>query len=130
VSRTTIVIVAVVAGALCAALVVVLVWRPFDDQPPIQTQALGVWQEQTASLPVRLTVSARGEDGDAVRYWITYPSMSDVPFPGRLDGDSIVVRSTNDQDVLWAIRYDEGADALIVRSTGGEQTYILRRISE
>ena len=55
-SRTTIVIVAVVAAALCVA-VVLLVWRPFDDGPPIQTKALGVWQESTESLPVRLTVT-------------------------------------------------------------------------
>jgi hypothetical protein len=129
-SRTAIVIVAVVAAALCAALIVLLVWRPFDDQPPIRTQALGVWQEETDSLPVRLTVSVAGEDGDASRYWITYPRMSDVPFPARLDGERILVRGTNDQDVLWVLRYDEGADALIVSSAGGGQTYILRRVSE
>ena len=48
-SRTTIVIVAVVAAALCVA-VVLLVWRP-SRQAAIQTKALGVWRIDE-SLPV------------------------------------------------------------------------------
>ena len=128
-SRTTIVIVAVLAAALCAA-VVLLVWRPFDDRPPIQTKALGVWQESTESLPVRLTLSAAGEDPATAGYWVTYPSMSDVPYPARLDGERILVLGTDGGDVRWIVRYDAGADALIVRSTGDGETYILRRVSK
>jgi hypothetical protein len=129
VSRTTIVIVAVLAAAACAA-VVLLVWRPFDDRPPIQTKALGVWQESTESLPVRLTLSAAGGDPATAGYWVTYPSMSDVPYPGRLDGERILVMGANGGDARWVIRYDAGADALIVRSTGDGETYILRRVSK
>jgi hypothetical protein len=81
-------------------------------------------------MPVRLTVSAAGEDAAATRYWVTYPSVSDVPFPARLDGDRILVWSENNQDVRWAIRYDEGADALIVSPGGGGVTHILRRVSK
>ena len=128
-SRTTIVIVAVVAAALCAA-VVLLVWRPFDDRPPIQTMALGVWQESTESLPVRLTVSAAGGDPATAGYWVTYPSMSDVPFPARLDGERILVMGADGGDARWVVRYDAGADALILRSTGDGETHILRRVSK
>ena len=74
-------IVAVVAAALCAVLVVLLVWRPFDHRPPIETQALGVWQEATTSQPVRLTVSAAGDDSAATQYWVTYRPSSEGPFP-------------------------------------------------
>ena len=97
--RTTIVIVAVVAAALGAAGVL-LVWRSLDDRPPIQTEALGVWQESTESLPVRLTVSAAGEDPATAGYWVTYPSMSDVPYPARLDGDRILVMGADGGDAL------------------------------
>ena len=128
-SRTTIVIVAVVAAALCVA-VVLLVWRPFDDGPPIQTKALGIWQESTESLPVRLTVSAAGEDPATAGYWVTYPSMSDVPYPARLDGDRILVLDADGEDVRWVVRYDAGADALIVRGAGGGETHVLRRVSK
>ena len=128
-SRTTIVIVAVVAAALCAA-VVLLVWRPFDDGPPIQSKALGVWQESTESLPVRLTVSAAGEDPATAGYWVTYPSMSDVPYPARLDADRILVLDADGGDVRWVVRYDAGADALIVSSAAGGETHVLRRVSK
>ena len=61
---------------------------------------------------------------------MTYPSVSDVPFPARLDGDKILVWGENTQDVRWVIRYDEGADALIVSPRGGGETHILRRVSK
>jgi hypothetical protein len=130
VSRTAVVIVAVVAAALCAVLVVLLVWRPLDGRPPIETAALGVWQEATASLPVRMTVSAADEGADPTQYWVTYSRMPDVPFPARLDGDRLLVWEEDTQDVRWVIRYDEGADVLIVSRTGGGETHILRRVSE
>jgi hypothetical protein len=129
VSRTAVVIVAVVAAALCAAAIVLLVWRPFDDQPPIQTKALGVWQEATTANPVRMIVSA-GEDSGATRYWVTSPGTSDTPFPARLEGDRIVVWGENTEDVIWVLTYDPGADALlVVRPPTGERN-ILRRVSE
>ncbi len=128
-SRSTIVIVAVVAAALCAAIFL-LVWRPFDDRPPIQNKALGVWQESKESLPVRLTVSAAGEDPATAGYWVTYLSMSNVPYPARLDGNRILVLDADGGDVRWVVRYDAGADALIVRTAGGGETYILRRVSQ
>jgi len=133
VSRTAVVIIVVVVVALAAALVVLLVWRPFDDEPPIQARALGVWQESTESLPVRMTVSSR--DGvesanDGAEYWVTYPRMSDAPFPARLSGESILVYDADGEDALLSLIYDEGADALIVTQSGGGDTVILRRVSE
>jgi hypothetical protein len=130
VSRTAIVIVAVVAAALCAVLVVLLVWRPFDERPPIETQALGVWQEATASQPVRVTVSAAGDDSAATQYWVIYEPSSEEAFPARLEGDRILVWDEDTKDVVWVITYDEGAEALLVtRPTTGER-HVLRRVSK
>ena len=99
-------------------------------QAAIETQALGVWQEATASQPVRMTVSAADQGADPAQYWVTYQGMSDVPFPARLDGDKILVWGENTQDVRWVISDDEGADVLIVSRAGGGETHILRRASK
>jgi hypothetical protein len=131
VSRKAVVI--AVVAALVVALVVLLVWQPFDDGPSIETGALGVWQESTDDLPVRMTVSARDgvESGDGgPEYWVTHPQRSDAPFPARLDGEMILVFDADGQDVLYSIIYDDGADVLIVSQPGGGDTFILRRISE
>lgn len=131
-SRTVVAIIVVVA-AIVAVLVALLVWRPFAEDTSIRTRALGVWEESTSALPVRMTVSSRdGEDSEdgAAAYWVTYPRMSDTPFPARLDGEQILVYDAEEQDVRWSIVYDEGADALIVSRRGGGDTFILRRISE
>jgi hypothetical protein len=131
VSRTVVVI--VVAAAIVATLVVLLVWRPFAEDTSIRTRALGVWEESTSALPVRMTVSSKAgvESGDDVAtYWVTYPRMSDTPYPARLSGETILVYDEGEQDVLWSLIYDEGADALIVTQPDGGDTFILRRISE
>lgn len=130
-SRKAVVIIVVVA-AIVIALVVLLAWRPFDDGASIETRALGVWQESTDDLPVRMTVSARDgveSDGPA-EYWVTYPLMSDTPFPARQDGETILVFDADGEDALWSLVYDDGADVLIVSQPGGGDTFILRRISE
>jgi hypothetical protein len=123
----------IVVAALVVAVVIIVVWRPFAEDDTIRTRALGVWQESTPDSPVRLTVSTRGgvaeADGEA-EYWVTYPDVSDTPFPARLDGERIQVLDAERRDVLWSIVYDAGADALIVTQPGGGDSFILRRISE
>ncbi len=131
-SRTAVVIVVIVA-ALIAAVVVFVAWRPFAEDDTIRTRALGVWEESVATLPVRMTVSSRNgvADGDAdTEYWVTYPLMSDTPFPARLDEEQIQVFDAEQQRVLWSIVYDDGADALIVTQPAGGDSFVLRRISE
>ena len=123
--------ISVLAAVFVAALVALLVWQPFGDDESIRTRALGAWQESAATLPVRMTISSKhGVAGGDGEYWVTYPLMSDTPFPGRLDGDRILVFDSEQRDVLWSIAYDAGADALIVTQPGGGDSFILRRISE
>jgi hypothetical protein len=113
--------VAVVAGA---------VWRQADAGPPIQTKALGVWQEQTASQPVRMTVSAGDvADDGAPRFWVDLPASPDPPLPARLEGDAIVVYKESDADIVWRITYDDGADVLLLTRPDGSQRHVLRRVS-
>lgn len=128
-SRTFTVILAVAVAAVLAA-VALLVWRPFDDRPAIQTQAPGVWQEQTASQPVRLTVSTAGDDTDGTDYWVTFAGEPSVPLAARLDGERIVVLDADSGDARWVLVYDQGADALIVTPSDGGETNILRRVSK
>lgn len=113
-------IVAVIAGAI---------WRQADAGPPIQTKALGVWQEQTTSQPVRLTVSAADGQTDVARYWVTYAPTSAEPLPARLEGDRILVWGESLEDARWVITYDEGADALLLARPDGSERHILRRVS-
>jgi len=125
--RRSWIILVVVVVAVCAAAVL-LVWRPFDDSPTIVTKALGVWQEQTTAGPVRMTVSAADAADDVHRYWVTL-SLSQTPFPGGLEGDTIVIRDENKQDVAWEIAYGEGADVLLVTRPATGERHILRRVS-
>jgi len=122
-------IVVVVAAAVCVAAAL-LVWRPWDTAPPIAASALGVWQEQTAADPVRMTVSAGDPAADGTtQYWVDLPISFKVPFPARLQGDSIVIWGENAEDVVWHITYDEGADVLLLTRPDGTQRHILRRVS-
>jgi hypothetical protein len=126
--HTWLILIVVVAG--CVAAAVLLVSRPWDTGPAIEDAALGVWQEQTAADPVRMTVSADDPAGDgAPRYWVDLPVSSEVPVPAQLDGDSIVVWGENPQDVVWRITYDEGADVLLLTRPDGSERHILRRVS-
>ncbi len=128
-SRRGWIVVVVVAAAVCVAAAL-LVWRPWDTAPPIQTEALGVWQEQTAVDPVRMTVSAGDPAADGTpQYWVDLPVSFEVPFPARLQGDTIVIWGENVQDVVWRITYDEGADVLLLTRPDGTQRHILRRVS-
>lgn len=129
-SRRAVGIAIAVIVAVCVAVLVAAVWRQaIDTGPPIETKALGVWQEQTGSRPSRLTVSTSSEQSDARSYWVTYPDSFQGALPAKLDGDSIVVWGESSEDVAWVITYDEGADALLVtRTTTGERR-ILRRVS-
>jgi hypothetical protein len=123
----------VVVAALVAAVVVFVAWRPFAEDDTIRTRALGVWQESIDDQPAQLTVSsAAGEEGanGGADYWVTYPRMSDTPFPARLDGERIVVFEAEGQQALWSIVYDDGADTLIVTQPGGGDSFVLRRVSE
>ena len=88
-----------------------------------------MWQEQTASRPVRLTVSAAAEQPDATSYWVTYPRSFTGAFPAKLDGDRILVWGENTKDVVWVITYDEGADTLLVTRPSTGERHILRRVS-
>jgi hypothetical protein len=127
--RTRIAVVVVVAAAIVAAAVL-LIWRPWETAPAIQTEALGVWQEQTAADPIRMTVSADDPAGDGTpQYWVDLPVSFKVPFPARLEGDSIVVWGENTQDIVWRITYDEGADVLLLTRPDGSERHILRRVS-
>jgi hypothetical protein len=120
---------AIAAVAVCAAILL-LVWRPWDTAPAIATMAPGVWQEQTAAQPVRMTVSrADGGDDGAQDYWIDLPASSEAPARGRLDGDAIVVRADGSPEVVWRITYDAGADVLLLARPDGSERHILRRIS-
>jgi hypothetical protein len=128
-SRRGWIVVVVVAAAVCVAAVL-LVWRPWDTSPAIQTQALGAWQEQTAADPVRMTVSAGDPAADGTpQYWVDLPASPDPPHPARLEGDAIVVWGENAQDVVWRITYDEGADVLLLTTPDGGGRDILRRVS-
>ena len=127
--RRVVLIPILAAAVVCVAVIAVAVWRQADAGPPIQTKALGVWQEQTTAQPVRLTVSAAGEDADETRYWVTYAPTSSKPLPARLEGDRILVWGENTQDVRWVITYDEGADALLLARPNGSERHILRRVS-
>jgi hypothetical protein len=126
VSRLAWVILIAVVAAVCAAAVL-LVWRPWDTGPAIQTKALGVWQEQTAADPVKMTVSAAGDD--TTRFWVELPSSFTSPAPARLEGDSIVVLGENSQDVVWRIDYGDGADVLFLARPDGSERHVLRRVS-
>jgi hypothetical protein len=122
-------VVVVVAAAVCVAAAL-LVWRPWDTAPAIRTEALGVWQEQTAADPVRMTVSAADPAADGTtRYWIDLPISSTVPLQARTQGDAIVIGGESAQDVEWLITYDEGADVLLLTRPDGTQRHILRRVS-
>jgi hypothetical protein len=133
VSRRGWIVVVVVAVAACVAAAL-LVWRPWDTAPPIQAEALGVWQEQTAADPIRMTVSADDSTDDsaddgAPRYWVDLPASPDPPHPARLEGDVIVVFGESTGDVIWRITYDEGADVLLLTTPDGGGRHILRRVS-
>jgi hypothetical protein len=127
-SRTT----SIILGAAVAAVAVVavlLVWKPFDTAPAIQTKAIGTWREQTAADPVRVAVSSADGQGGTPRYWVTVSGTSGRPLPGRLEGDQIVVREQDTQDVLWDIGYDPGADALLITRPDTGERHVLRRVS-
>ena len=128
-SRQGLIVLVVVAAAVCVAAALLL-WRPWDTAPAIQTRAPGTWQEQTAADPVRMTVSVAepGADGTP-RYWVDLPASPDPPHPARLDGDAILVADDAAQDVVWVITYDEGADVLLLTRPDGSQRHILRRVS-
>lgn len=129
-SRRVSIAAVVVVAAACVAAAALLVWRPWDSSPAIATQALGVWQEQTAADPVRMTVSAADAADDGTpQYWIDLPAAFEVPFPGRLEGDGIVVLGENAQDVVWRITYSEGADVLLLTRPDGSERHVLRRVS-
>ncbi len=128
-SRKVVLIPILAAAVVAVAVIAVAVWRQADAGPPIQTKALGVWQEQTTSQPVRLTVSAADGQTDVTRYWVTYAPTSAKPLPARLEGDRILVWGENTQDVRWVITYDEGADALLLARPNGSERHILRRVS-
>lgn len=125
--RAGLVLTVVIAAAVVVAAVL-LVWRPFDTGPAIETQALGVWQEQTAADPVGMTVSADAEGG-AGRYWIDLTASPDPPHPARLEGDAIVVSQQSTGEIIWRITYDEGADVLLLTLPDGTQRHVLRRVS-
>jgi hypothetical protein len=120
---------AVLVGVVVVAAVL-LVWRPWDTAPAIQTQALGVWQEQTAADPIRMTVSADDSATDgAPRYWVDLSASADPPHPARLEGDVIDVSDESTGDVIWRITYDEGADVLLLTAPDASGRHILRRVS-
>jgi hypothetical protein len=129
VSRRVVLIPILAAAAVGIAVLAAAVWRQADAGPPIQTKALGVWQEQTASQPVRLTVSAADGETDVSRYWVTYATTPAKPLPARLEGDRILVWDENTQEMRWIITYDEGADALLLARPDGSERHILRRVS-
>lgn len=129
-SKRVILIPILAAAVVGIAVLAVAVWRQADAGPPIQTKALGVWQEQTTSQPVRLTVSAAEEGAAETRYWVTFAPTSAEPLPARLEGDRILLRDKNTQDVLWVITYDPGADALLLARPAGSERHVLRRVSE
>ena len=120
-------VILVAAGVAVCVAAALLVWRPWDTGPAIQTKALGVWKEQTAADPVRMTVSAVGDD--ATRFWIDLPSSSTAPVPARLEGDTIVVLGEDSQDVVWRIDYGDGADVLFLTRQDGSERHVLRRVS-
>ncbi len=123
----TIVIAAIAVAVVAAA--VLLVWRPFDSEPAIATQAVGTWQEQTTAHPVRMTVTAAGDKDDVPQYTVTLPVSSKAPFPARLQGNAIVIWGENTQDVVWRVAYDEGADVLLLARPDGSERHILRRVT-
>jgi hypothetical protein len=129
VPRKTILIPLSVVAVVCIAVLATAVWRQLDTGPAIQAKAPGVWQEQTGSNPFRMTVSTASEGSGETDFWVTYPRSFKTPFPGKLDGEKILVWGENTQDVVWEITYDEGADTLLLtRPTTGER-HILRRVS-
>ena len=117
------------AVVVCIAVLGAAVWRQVDAGPPIQTEALGVWQERTEADPVRVTISSSGDDSGSTQFWVTYPRTSEKPFPAMLEGDTITVLGEDVKDVVWAITYDEGADALLVARPSTGERHILRRVS-
>ena len=125
--RAWAIVIVVVAAAVVAA--VLLMWRPFDSEPAVATQAVGTWQEQTTADPVRMTVRAAGEENGVPRYTVTLPTSFNAPLPARLVGDSIVIWGENTQDVVWRVTYDEGADVLLLARPDGSERHILRRVT-
>ncbi len=116
-------------AAVCVAVLTVAIWRQVAAGPPIETQALGVWQEQTVSQPLRVTVSAAPQQPGATNYWVSGADSTSTPFSARLDGDKIVVWGENTKDVVWVMTYDEGADALLITRPGPGERHVLRRVS-
>ncbi len=90
------------------AVLTAAIWRQASAGPPIETQALGVWQEQTASRPLRVTVSAAPQQAGATSYWVSGADSTSTPFSGRLDGDKIVVQGENAKDVAWIMTLRQG----------------------
>jgi hypothetical protein len=126
--RRVILIPLVAVAVVCVAVLAAAIWRQADSGPAIATAALGVWEEQTASDPFRMTVSAAPEGSGDTDFWVTDP-RSATPSPGRLDGDRILVSDETAQTVVWQITYDEGADTLLVARPSTGERHILRRVS-
>jgi hypothetical protein len=115
--------------AAIAVAAVLLVWRPFDSEPAIASKAVGAWQEQTTADPVRMTVSAAGEQDGVPQYTVTLPVSFKAPSRAHLEGDVIVIWGENTQDVVWRVTYDEGADVLLLARPDGGERHILRRVT-
>jgi hypothetical protein len=129
VSRSAVAIAVAVAAVVCLAVLAAAIWRQASAGPPIETRALGVWQEQTALRPLRVTVSAAPQQAGATSYWVSGADSTSTPFSGRLDGDTIVVQGENAKDVAWIMTYDKGADALLITRPGTGERHVLRRVS-
>ena|SRR5665648_556356 len=62
---------------------------------PIETKAIGVWQETDSRQAYKLTVSRDPDATGRVWYTVTYPRSFLVPFPASLDGDQILIWGEN-----------------------------------
>ncbi len=129
VSKRAVGVAIAVAVAVCVTVLTAAIWRQVAAGPTIETQALGVWQEQTASQPLRVTVSAAPKQAGATGYWVSGANSGSTPSPARLDGDKIVVWGENTKDVVWIVTYDKGADALLITRPGTGERHVLRRVS-
>ena len=97
---------------------------------PIETKAIGVWQETHSRQAYKLTVSRDPDATGRVWYTVTYPRSFLVPFPASLDGDQILIWGENAiSDIVWVVTYDAKTDTLTLTRPQGSERHTLKRIS-
>lgn len=115
---------------LVLVLAVVLPPR-FAHGSPIETKAVGAWQETDSPEAYRLSIAPDPGRDYGVWYTVTYPRSFKVPFPASLKDDTITIWGENTMSApVWRVTYDEAGDTLTVTRPNGAETHTLERVSD